>query len=295
MDPYFGRFVMSYEENQKAGGPTEYDSFELYATVPHEILGDIDLYRGEHSCFAWFNVGMDAYELRFYVDEDQNLTVDNAVDWFLNVILQIRLTDEGKQKAGEATTDSLELQAFFMPTFEALTGTTPDNFTASDPQPGVIYLIAAGEGYTIDHKLYDFDDKTEEEYSEQFSGLCSDLEWYLGENYEDLVMKFTSDPNRASVIIVDERYYYESSREYEGVTAYDCEYKETIYNTSTQQSSSFSSYTKPETMIKVAFGASKYYCGVTYTPNDYYHFLEPIIDWFDRSPEQPVETQESQE
>ena len=291
-DEYFGVLYADCEENKTSEGPPERGDYELYATVPNEFLGDIDLYRTKDCCHAFFNVGVDAYHVQFRVNEDAGLTVDNAVDWFLNVIVQIRLTDEGRQKSGDALTDSLELQAFYMPTFEALTGTTPGSFTASDPQPGTIYLIVAGEGYTIDNKLYDFDDKTEEEYPEHFSGLFSDLEWYLGENYEDLTMMFTSDPNRASVIIVTERYYYESSREYEGVTAYDCEYIQTVYNTSTQQSSSFSSYTKPETMIKVAFGANKYYCSTTYVPNDYYNFLEPIIGWFDRS---PAETSESGE
>ena len=290
-DPYFGSLHATCEENTAPHVP-DGDGETLYATVPNEDLGEIDLYMNDEYCFTYFAVGMDAYELWFTVKKSEGLTVDNAVDWFLNLVVSIRLNDEGREKAGAATTDSLELQAFFMPTFEALTGTTPGSFTASDPQPGTIYLIVAGEGYTIDNKLYDFDDKTEEEYSEHFSGLLSDLEWYLGENYEDLTMMFTSDPNRASVIIVTERYYYESSREYEGVTAYDCEYIQTVYNTSTQQSSSFSSYTKPETMIKVAFGANKYYCSTTYVPNDYYNFLEPIIGWFDRS---PAETSESGE
>ena len=130
-------------------------------------------------------------------------------------------------KPAAESKDTKEFQAFYMSTFTRLTGKKPAKFKPKNPQPSTVYVIATGDGFEVDNKLKKFEDHTEEYFSGKYSKSLSSLEERLQKN--DKTLYYTSDPNRASVIIICNRKYVESSRKYVGITAYDCIYSETFY------------------------------------------------------------------
>lgn len=180
-------------------------------------------------------------------------------------------------KPAAESKDTKEFQAFYMSTFSKLTGKKPAKFKAKNPQPCTVYVIATGDGFEVDNKLKKFEDHTEEYFSGKYSKSLSSLEERLQKN--DKTLYYTSDPNRASVIIICNRKYVESSRKYVGITAYDCIYSETYINTKTHKQKTFKCRTKPDIVLRVkSYGP--YYCGTWIDTRDYDNFIDKVNGWF---------------
>ena len=180
-------------------------------------------------------------------------------------------------KPAEENKDTKEFQAFFMSTFTKLAGKKPAKFKPKNPQPSTVYVIVAGDGFSVNNKLKRFENETEEYYSKRFSKSMSSLEELLQNKGKTLY--YTSDPNRASVIIIVNRKYAESSRKYIGITAYDCIYNETFINTKTHKQKTFKCRTKPDVVLRVS-SYGPYYCSAVLDANDYNDFLEKVRGWF---------------
>ena len=176
-----------------------------------------------------------------------------------------------------AKTDKKKGQSFFMSTFEEQTGTTPAEFTAADPQPWTIYIIETGEGYTEGNSLVRFENVTEEEMSKDLRYVISD--WETQAKYDDADIIYTSDPNRASVILVQNREYVDSGREYGNgfVTAYNCNFTETIYNTKTHESATYQQILEPEYTIRVS--GNTYYANRMTLDDAYYNWRGTGLSW----------------
>ena len=180
-------------------------------------------------------------------------------------------------KPAAESKDTKEFQAFFMSTFTKLTGNKPAKFKAKNPQPCTVYVIAAGDGFEVDNKLVKFEDTTEDYFSKIYKKSMSSLEEMLENKGKTLY--YTSDPNRASVIIVCNRKYVKSKRQYVGVTAYDSDFSETFINTKTHKQKKFKCYTQPGMVIRVkSYGP--YYCDTLYDTKDYDAFLDKVKGWF---------------
>lgn len=180
-------------------------------------------------------------------------------------------------KPAAESKDTKEFQAFYMSTFTKLTGKKPAKFKPKNPQPSTVYVIATGDGFEVDNKLKKFEDHTEEYFSGKYSKSLSSLEERLQKN--DKTLYYTSDPNRASVIIICNRKYVESSRKYVGITAYDCIYSETFINTKTHKQKTFKCRTKPDIVLRVkSYGP--YYCGTWIDTRDYDNFIDKVNGWF---------------
>ena len=290
-DPYYG-FLDANVNANPAPGQDQSSGDELFGEFENEEIGVVSVYSTGDGYRAEFAVGPDNYTLAFEVFTDKGLDINNATDWFINMIMRISLSDEGKMKAqaaeggnspeasGSQAGDSVKLQAFYMSTFEALTGTAPDAFTASDPQPYTVYLIVAGDGFTIDHRLVGFDEMPEEEYSEQFSQSMGMLEEKLANEGHTLI--YASDPGRAKMIIIKERTYKPSSKVYPGLTAYDCAYKEILINTATHETKTFEAYNEPDNVLRdIPMTMKNYYCGTTYDTYEYKDFLDSVGGWLE--------------
>lgn len=182
-----------------------------------------------------------------------------------------------------AETDRKEVQVFFMSTFEELTDTTPEEFTASDPQPWTIYIIETGEEYSKKNLPVKLADKTEEEMSEDMKFRYSDLE--ISVKYDNGELLYTSDPNRASVILVENREYVESSRDYGNVTAYNCIYTGTAYNTVTHEIAEYQQTMVPGYMIE-AYGNVYYESSMTHD-TEYVEWKNTVLSWFHSEGEYP--------
>ncbi len=195
-------------------------------------------------------------------------------------------TETTTEATTEVTTEEREqqdtsmLRAHFMSCFKKITDVSPYNFIAEDPQPYTIYMIATGDGYVKKNKLYTFEEGDEKDYSDwnsdSFDGLKQKIKDHGGN------IRYTSDPNRASVIILVERCYYESSKEYSsGVTAYELDYTVTLINTKTGASDSFNVYIYPKSVLQNVPVGGKYYCSPTFDATEYSSFLNSHLDWFE--------------
>ena len=218
---------------------------------------------GETNFYYSFSAAGDTYHINVILTGEAAEDREAAREWLFNLMSETDLTEAGWEKDEEwtnapepavepvpvtepgsdenvpkplAKTDKKKGQSFYMSTFEDLTGTTPAEFTASDPQPWTIYMTETGEGYTQNNNLIRFENVTEEQMSKDLQNVISD--WETQAKYDDAEIIYTSDPNRASVILVQNREYVDSGREYANgnVTAYSCIFTETIYNTKTHES-----------------------------------------------------------
>lgn len=87
---------------------------------------------------------------------------------------------------------------------------------------------------------------------------------------EMVVVIHTSDPDRASVILVQNREYVDSGREYGNgyVTAYSCIFTETLFNTKTHESAVYQQILEPGFTIRVS--GDTYYEGRMTLDDEYY-------------------------
>lgn len=259
---------------------------------------------GETNFYFSFSAAGDTYHINIYLTGEAAADREAAREWFFNLMSETDLTEAGWAKEEELKnapkpeaepeseampaadefapqplpeTDQKEGQSLFMSTFEERTGTSPAEFTASDPQPWTICIIETGEGYTQDNHLIKFEDVTEEEMSEDLKYVISD--WETQAKYDDAEIIYTSDPNRASVILVQNREYVDSGREYGNglVTAYSCILTDTIYNTKTQESLTYQQTMKPGFTISVS--GNTYYESRMTLDEEYYNWRSIGLSW----------------
>ena len=257
---------------------------------------------GRTEFYYSFAAAGDTYHINVILEGEAAEDRDAAREWLFDLVSETDLTEEGWEKEEElknATptptptpeptespeptpeplpeTDKEEGQAIYMSTFEALTGTSPAEFTASDPQPWTICIVETGEEYSKGNRPVKFADKTEEEMSEDMKYTISD--WEISVKYDDGVLIYTSDPNRASVILVENREYVDSGREYGNgsVTAYSCIYTATVYNTKTHESATYQQTMVPGFTIEVH--GNVYYESSMTLDQEYHEWRGTALSW----------------
>ena len=269
------------------------------------MIWKIDEYSyGETVFYYSFSAAGDTYHINVILTGEAAQDREAAREWLFHLMSETDLTEAGWAKNEElknapapanepapatepesdenapkplAKTDKKKGQSFYMSTFEDLTGTTPAEFTASDPQPWTIYMIETGEGYTQDNKLIEFENVTEEQMSKDLQNVISD--WETQAKYDNADIIYTSDPDRASVILVQNREYVDSGREYGNgyVTAYSCIFTETLFNTKTHESAVYQQILEPGFTIRVS--GDTYYEGRMTLDDEYYDWRSTGLSW----------------
>jgi len=298
----YSREKWQTEEYDKEGNPV---SGPWNGRIENMIWKIYEYGNGETNFYYSFSAAGDTYHINVYLTGEAAKDREAAREWLFDLISETDLTEEGWAKDEELKnappepepsvtpspvpeptepapqplpkTDRKTAQVFYMSTFEELTGTTPAEFTASDPQPWTIYIIETGEEYSKGNRPVIIADTTEEEMSNDMQYTISD--WELQAKYDDAEIIYTSDPNRASVILVQNREYVDSGREYGNgyVTAYSCNFTETIYNTTTHESATYQQTLVPGFTIEVS--GNVYYESRMTLDDAYYNWRGIALSW----------------
>lgn len=296
----YSRKKWQTEEYDKDGNPV---SGPWNGKIENMIWKIYEYDYDETNFYYSFSAAGDTYHVNVILMGEAAQNREAAREWLFDLISETDLTEEGwandeelKNAPPEPSTtvspapepaepapqplpetDKKKAQVFKMSTFEELTGTTPEGFTASDPQPWTIYIIETGEEYSKGHRPVKIADKTEEEMSEDMQYTISD--WELQAKYDDAEIIYTSDPNHASVILVQNREYVDSGREYGGssVTAYSCIFTETIYNTTTHEAFTYQQVLVPGFTIEVS--GNVYYESMMTLDEAYYEWRRTAFTW----------------
>ncbi len=243
----------------------------------------------------WFNalLGEDFYSVNY---SPSPLAEESGEwkSWFLELFYSLTLTPEGQEKAAAekaaatpkptatpsptpkpsatpsptpaptAKPESKE-RSFRLETFLQKAGCDPEDFIAADPQPFTVYVVRTGDGIVKNGKLVPLEEMDEADLGvSTVKGLDGWIRTANDKQYADEHLRYTDDPDKASVVIVLDSTSKDSGRSYNGhpnLVAYSRYHSKTAYNTRTGESISYEWHTVPGFVISLRGGQTEYYAG----------------------------------